>query len=211
MATLEPRQTGDTDNFAHLTHIVPSPNPLAQIQSWRAYLFQDNFEAALEDVDDWPARFLDSKDYRLTKTFLKGLTLLYSGDVEGARPLLLEAKQEFEAWHRQDESDYPVTRSLCYITAGLGDLEGARRHCKQALELAPADRYLEGNFKYNAATGLALAGDAEASIAILRSMLDGDAGPNMYDVIYHPAYDGIRDTEAYLQLLDEYGPDNTPR
>ena len=207
-AILDLRQTGDIDNYAHLTHIVPSPNPLAQMQSWRAYLYLDNFDAALEDVTDWPERFLNSKDYRVTRQLLRGLTYWYSGDIEKARPLLLDSKQKFETLLEQDEDNYAITRSLCFITAGLGDLEGARKHCNRSLATAPKDRYLEGNFKFYAAIGLAMVGDSQAAVTILKEMLDGDAGPDMYDVIYHPAFDGIRETSAYLELLNQYGPEN---
>lgn len=35
----------------------------------------------------------------------------------------------------------------------------------------------------------------------------GDVGPDMYEVIYHPAFDGIKETPDYLELLDQYGPE----
>jgi len=208
LATLELRQTGDINNFAHLTHIVASPNPTAQIQAWRAYLYLDDFDAALVDVADWPERFLDTKDYRFTRSLLSGLTHWYSGDIEKARPLLLDSKEEFETLLEQDEDNYAIIRSLCFITAGLGDLEGARKLCNRSLAAAPKDRYLDGHFKFYAATGLAMAGDAEAAVANLKAMLDGDVGPNMYEVMYHPAFDGIRETSAYLELLKQYAPEN---
>jgi hypothetical protein len=38
-------------------------------------------------------------------------------------------------------------------------------------------------------------------------MLDNDVGPTIYQVIYHPAFDGIRSDPAYVSLLKDYGPE----
>ncbi len=38
-------------------------------------------------------------------------------------------------------------------------------------------------------------------------MLEGDVGPTIYPIMYHPAFDGIRSDPAYIDLLEQYGPD----
>jgi len=197
---------GDIKNFARLGRLYAPPNPDAQLNIWLSSLYLDDFDAALQDVKDWQERYLSTKDFRVTRTMLVGLTHLYSGDGDAARPLLLEAKQEFETLLERHPENYPVNRALCIITGGLGEPSNAQQYCRDSLLTAPKDAFLAGDFNFFAATGLALAGDAQGSIKLLQAMLNGGIGPSIYPVIYHPAFDGIREDPAYIELLKKYGP-----
>ena len=198
---------GDIDTFSKLTHFAAALNPRVQLLSWRSSLYLDDFEAALQDVVDWQEGFLDTKDFRVTKPMLTGLTHLYAGEKDIALPLLRDAKREFDSLLQGSPENYAINRSLCFITAGLGELENAQKYCQQSLQTAPKDAYLTGDVNFDAAAGLALAGDAQASINLLKAMLAGDVGPTFYPVMYHPAFDGIRSDPAYIDLLQQYGPD----
>jgi tetratricopeptide (TPR) repeat protein len=200
------QETGDVARFARLAHSFAAPFPDAQLATWRSSLYIGDFEKAIQDVAEWQENYLDSKDYRFTRPMLIGLTHLYSGDTETARPLLLEVKSEFAALLDEDPGNYALIRSLCFITGGLSELTEAGRYCKDSLAAAPRDAFLAGEFKFDAAAGLALAGDAEGSVDLLKDMLDGDVGPTMYQVIYHPAFNRIREHAAYIELLEQYGP-----
>jgi TolB-like protein len=202
------QESGDITSFAYRSHLMHAPYADAQLDTWRSSLYMDDFDTAQQDVADWQERFLDTKDYRVTRPLLGGLTYLYSGDSETARPLLLEAEKEFKALLNGSPENFAILRSLCFITGGLGDLTDTQQYCKESLLAAPKDAYLAGSFKFDAAAGLALAGDAQGSTDLLRAMLDGEAGPSMHQVIYHPAFDGIREDAAYIELLEDYGPDN---
>jgi len=204
--SLELQASGDITSYAHLSHLVVPPHPDAQMDIWRSSLYIDGFDAALQDVADWQERFLDSKDFRVTRPMLAGLTHRYSGNTEAARPLLLQEKQDFERLLIENPDNYAILRSLCFIKGGLGDLAEAKQYCKASLLAAPKDAFLAGAFKFDAAAGLALASDAEGSIELLKLLLGGEVGPSMYQVIYHPAFDGIREDPAYIELLDKYGP-----
>jgi TolB-like protein len=198
---------GDIKEFSKLTHYAAALNPNVQLSSWRSSLYLDDFDAALQDVVDWQDGFLDAREFHVTKPMLTGLTFLYAGDVARATPLLRDARQEFEKLLQDKPGSYPINRSLCFITGGLVDLADARKYCQQSLITAPADAFYAGELKFNAAAGLALAGDAQASVELLKAMLDGDVGPTIYPVMYHPAFDGIRSEPAYFDLLAQYGPD----
>ena len=199
--------SGDISSYSNLNHFAATLVPNAQLRAWRSSLYLDDFEAALQDVADWQEGFLDTKGFRVTKPMLNGLTHLYAGKIESATPLLRDAKQEFESLLQDNPGSYTINRSLCFITGGLGELANAREYCQQALQTAPADAFFAGELKFDIAVGLALAGDTQASVGLLKAMLDGDIGPTMYPVIYHPAFDGIRDDPAYINLLKEYGPE----
>jgi TolB-like protein/Flp pilus assembly protein TadD len=201
---------GDVETFSKLSHFSSTLNPNVQLNSWSSSLYLDDFDAALQDVVDWQDGFLDTKDYRFTKPMLTGLTHLYAGDAESATPLLRDARQEFETLMQDKPGNYAINRSLCFITAGLGDLAGARQYCRQSLQTAPKDEYLAGAVKFNAAAGLALAGDAEASVELLKAMLDGGIGPTIYPVMYHPAFDGIRSDPIYTEFMQQYAPEEQP-
>jgi TolB-like protein len=203
---LELQESGDITRYAYQNHLMQAPHPNAQMDTWRSSLYIDDFDTALKDVDDWQERFLDSKDYRMTRPMLTGLTHLYSGDAESARPLLLEAKQEFESLLGATPDSFAIIRSLCFISGGLGNLAEAKQYCNDALLTAPKDAFIAGQFKFDAAAGLALAGDIQGAVELLKAMLEGEAGPTMYPVMYHPAFDGIREDTAYIELLEQYGP-----
>ena len=207
VAELQLLAHGDIREFSKLTHYAATLNPKAQLSSWRSSLYLDDFETALKDVVDWKDDFLDMREFHVTKPMLNGLTYLYAGDISRATPLLRDARQEFENFLQDRPGSYPINRSLCFITGGLGELADARKYCQQSLITAPADALYAGELKFSAAAGLALAGDAQASVELLKAMLEGDVGPTIYPVMYHPAFDGIRSDPAYIDLLEQYGQD----
>ena len=199
--------SGDIDSYSNLNHFAATVVPNAQLRSWLSSLYLDDFETALQDVADWQESFLETRNFRVTKPMLIGLTHLYAGNIESATPLLRGAKQEFETLLQTNPDSFTINRSLCVITGGLGELTNAQKYCQQTLQTAPADAFYEGDIEFEVATGLALAGDTQASVELLTAMLDGDAGPTFYPVMYHPAFDGIRDDPAYIKLLKDHGPE----
>jgi tetratricopeptide (TPR) repeat protein len=206
LAEINLLSSGDVKNFARYSRLYPAPNPETQLNIWLGSLYLGKYDTALQDVKDWPERYLESKDFHVTQPMLLGLTYLYSGDTDAARPLLLEAKLALETLLERHPESYPINRSLCTITGGLGELSNAQQYCRDSLATAPGDAFLAGDFKFFAATGLALAGDSQAALELLVAMLDGNVGFNIYPIIYHPAFDGIRENPAYIELLDKYGP-----
>ena len=198
---------GDIDTFSKLTHFAAALNPRVQLLSWRSSLYLDDFEAALQDVVDWQEGFLDTKDFRVTKPMLTGLTHLYAGEKDIAIPLLRDAKREFDSLLQGSPESYAINRSLCFITAGQGELENAQKYCQQSLQTAPKDAFYKGAIEFEVAAGLALAGDAQASVELLKAMLDGDVGPTIYPVMYHPAFDGIRSDPIYSEFMQQYAPE----
>jgi TolB-like protein/Tfp pilus assembly protein PilF len=207
IAELQLLAYGDINTFSKLSHFAASTNPGVQLNSWRSSLYLDDFDTALKDVLDWQDGFLDTKDYRFTKPMLNGLTHLYAGDIERATSLLSDARKEFETLLLVNPENYPINRSLCFITAGLGELANAQKYCHQSLQVAPKDAYLAGETMFNAAAGLALAGDVQASIELVKAMLNNGVGPTIYPVMYHPAFDGIRSDPAYTELMQQYAPE----
>ncbi len=206
LALLNLLESGDITSSRHLYHLVPADNAEVQMDVWRSSLYVDDLDGAMQDVNDWPDKFLDYKFFLMTRPLLTGLTHLYFGNTEQARPLLHEAKLEFESLLKDDSENYPINRSLCLITGGLGDLDGAQKYCSNALEAARPDAVQEGFYKFDSAAGLALAGDAEGAVELLEAMLVADAGPTIYPVIYHPAFDRIKDDPVYIEFLEQYGP-----
>jgi len=209
VAALQFNESGDVSNYSHLNHLMVTPNPSAQWDRWRSSLFMDDYAAAIEDIVNWSERFLVTKDRYLTKSLLTGLTHHYFGNDEAALPMLIEAKQDLEIRLKNNPNNYAVSRSMCLIMGALANLDATNLHCTTFLETAPKDAFITGGFKFDAAAGLALAGNAKASIELIRAILDGDAGPTIYMVIYHPAFDGIRQDPAYLELLEQISPEAT--
>ncbi len=72
--------------------------------------------------------------------------------------------------------------------------------------VARLDAVQDGFYKFDSAAGLALAGDTEGAVELIEAMLMADAGPTIYSVIYHPAFDRIKDDPVYIEFLEQYGP-----
>jgi len=206
-AILDLHEYGDISSYSHLSHLTSTSSADVQLDSWLSSLYLDEYETALQDVADWQEGFLDTKDFRFTRPMLTGLTYLYSGQVESAAPLLRDAKQEFETLLQESPGNYAIIRSLCFIAGGLGELADAKKYCHQALQTAPIDALVAGTFKFDAAAGLALAGDVEGSVELLQAMLDAEAGPTIYPIMYHPAFDGIRADPIYTEFMQQYAPE----
>jgi len=200
--------TGDVANYTHVLHLAESANPEAQMSKFYSSLFTRDWQSVFEDIENWPERFLDSKLQRVTRQMLTGLTWRYSGDFEKATPLLSASKQEFEALLAEDGDNHPILQSLCMINAGLGDIKAAKQSCADSLAAAPSDAYIVGEFEFEAAKGLALAVDAQGAIKLLDNILSSGMGPTVYFAIYHPAFDGIRQDPAYIELMRIYAPEH---
>jgi len=123
-------ESGDIASFAHLNHLMVPAHPEAQLDTWRSSLYADDYQAALQDVRNWQENFLNSKSYRLTRPILYGLTWLYSGDAETATPLLNVARENFKILLQKEPANYPILRSLCLISGGLGQRSAENALCK---------------------------------------------------------------------------------
>jgi len=208
LSNIHLNENGDVEHYFFLLHLTNAPYLDAQLDKWLSSLYLDDYEAAMLDVTDWPESFLVSKDLRVTRPMLEGLTHLYAGNPEIARPLLANELPVFESLLEENPDDFSILRSLCLMSGALGETAKAQQYCKVSLLAAPDDRYVMGLFRLDAAAGLALAGDAQGSIKLLTEMLLDDAGPTIYPVMYHPAFDGIREHPTYTEFMNQYGPDD---
>ncbi len=180
MANIDFLEGGDRKSYSHAAHLFASTYANAYYDAWLSALYLDDFDTALQDVAAWPEKFLESTDSRLTRAMMLGLTHLYAGDIKTAKPLLLQARQELEGLLEKTPQSYGITRSLCLISGGLGDIKAAKTYCKNAL----------------------------LAIELLQTSLANKVGIFLNHIIYHPAFDGIREDPAYLELLDQYGPES---
>jgi TolB-like protein len=201
------QSSGDIKSFQHLNHLAFASGAVSPDYTWYSSLYVDDFDAALQEVAEWQERYLVTNYQYVTKDFLTGLTLYYSGNPEKARPLLFESLQEFESLLQENEGDFTILRSLCFITGGLGDQQAATNYCKASLDAAPRDAFSESTYLFDAATGLAMAGETQASVDLLKAMLDSGVGPTVYPIMYHPAFDGIRADPIYTEFMQQYAPE----
>ncbi len=201
--------TGDIVSYSHVAHLADASNPSDQWSRFESSLYNRDWEAAFQDIDEWPEKFLDTKTYRVNRQMLTGLVSRYAGNPDKATPLLLAAKRELEALLAETDNRYAILHSLCLINGGLSDIQSARQSCADSLAAAPNDAFTANDTKFKAAVGLSLAGDTQASLELLESILSSGIGPPMYMVIYHPAFDGMRQEAAYIKLLNTYGPETT--
>ena len=207
LADFQLQSRGNVNAHHELNHLVSAVHSVAQANTWYSSLYIHDFDAAMQDVAEWQDRFLVTKDHNVTRKLLTGLTLHFAGDTEKARPLLLESLQQYEGLLLENENDFPILRSLCFISGGLGDRQAATDYCNASLKAAPTDAYRMGVYQFDAAAGLAMAGETQAALVILKIILESGIGPTIYPIMYHPAFDGIRSEPVFIEFMQQYAPE----
>jgi TolB-like protein len=207
LADFQLQSRGNVNAHHELNHLVSAVHSVAQANTWYSSLYIHDFDAAMQDVAEWQDRFLVTKDHNVTRKLLTGLTLHFAGDTETARPLLLESLQQYEGLLLENENDFPILRSLCFISGGLGDRQAATDYCNASLEAAPTDAFRMGVYQFDAAAGLAMAGETQAVLVILKIILESGIGPTIYPIMYHPAFDGIRSEPVFIEVMQQYAPE----
>ena len=196
---------GDTRMARYYLERAPGSFPETYYSLWFAMLADEDFDAALELIGNWPNTMLDVRIHHVTRPMLEGMTRLYAGETERADRLLLEEADQFEEILENHPNRFTTTRSLCQVEGALGRPDAARTRCAHARRLIPDDAFMRSEHLFRIAVGLALAGDEEGAIELLEESLSEEASMSLHDIRLHPAFRSLDGTEAFAELERRYG------
>ena len=80
---------------------------------------------------------------------------------------------------------------------------------EKSLQLNPADAVSNMQIRYQLVRGLAIAGEKKRSIEMLDSLIPPPTVISVRYVEIDPAFDGIRDDQAFIAMLDRHRGDST--
>jgi hypothetical protein len=133
------------------------------------------------------------------------MTLLYSGDSDGAHVALNEARGKLEAALELNPGDYQLNKGLCLTNGALGESIATSTSCDDAISTMPEDaydHYLEVN---QIAQGYALGGLQDKALESLEAALDAPVGPTASEIAANPAFRSLHETSRWQDLMRKHG------
>jgi TolB-like protein len=169
--------------------------------NWWLPVLQGDYETALERVDF--GAFAETRNDLEPPEMIRGLTLLYSGDIDAGRASLETARLQLEK--RESEApDSRVYRALCQTYGGLGLAEETLTACRRALEQEESDAVSVPGYRYQLASGLALGGQYDAALEMVESLLKMQARPARLIFDAEPSFRELKQDPRFESLLDAY-------
>ena len=169
--------------------------------NWWLPVLQGDYETALERVDF--GAFTETRNDLEPPEMIRGLTLLYSGDIDAGRESLETARVQLEK-RESEEPDSRVYRALCQTYGGLGLAEETLTACRRALEGEESDAVSVPGYRYQLASGLALGGQYDAALEMLESLLKMQARPARLIFDAEPSFRELRQDPRFESLLNAY-------
>lgn len=129
----------------------------------------------------------------------------HAGNMEAARPFLLQAQREFETLREQGEKGTNLHDWLIHVYGRLGDRAKVEKEAERLLALTAKDAWDHPDSERAVAVAYAALGDADRAIPLLESALVA-AGAESLTTAYlrlDPLWDPIRHDPRFQKLLAE--------
>jgi TolB-like protein len=139
---------------------------------------------------------------------LLGLTRVFAGDRERARPQLEEARSQLEAKLEEDPDDFLVLLGLCRVAGAIEDEDATRQYCASALAKIVDDAFDRGRWLVGIAGGLALGGQKEPALDLVESVFELPMGPSRAEVAADPALQSLHAEPRWQRI---FGADGSHR
>ena len=192
-------QEKDLETPLHLFDRYGSYDVLYAGFGWWIENVRGNYETAL-GFADW-GEFTETKFSLLPPERQRGLTHLYSGDLEGAQRELNAARAMLEERRDENLDDPRPYRSLCVVYGGLGMADEAKEACDKAVETFSNDAYEVGYLRVEVAKGLALAGFTDAALDMIELYLTEPSGYGPVRTELEPAFRSLADHPRFVELV----------
>ncbi len=165
-----------------------------------------DFEGMIQTVDDVPLDMYRGQLFLYLPSFILGLAYDHLGDRELARQHYEEALAEYIELSSVYDNDLRYIISLGRTYAGLGLAEQANGEIKKAIALVSGldDMMNSSAYKTDIATIYAKLQQSEEAVKILRDVLSTPGFQSVERVKIDPAWDPIRTTTAFQDLLREF-------
>lgn len=167
---------------------------------WLYLVLAGDYEGALE-ITKGPEQKFESKT-STPRDMLDGLTYLYSGDLDSAQPLLINARQQLQSRLESRPGDVFILMDLCTLSGALRETAESVVQCQAALEALPDDAYSKPVWLSWIAEGLAMGGHREMALEIISSVFEYRFGPSFNDLKRNPAYKSLHQSERWKSLFD---------
>ena len=165
-----------------------------------------DFEGMIQTVHDVPLDMYRGQLFLYVPSFILGLAYDHMGDHELARQHYEKALSEYVELSSIHDNDLRYMISLGRTYAGLGLAEQANAEIKKAIALvSDLDDMLNSSaYKTDIATIYAKLQNSEETVKILRDVLSTPGFQSIERVKIDPAWDPIRNTSEFQDLLREF-------
>jgi TolB-like protein/Tfp pilus assembly protein PilF len=193
---------GRLDEAARVLAEVPSAGIDPGLASYRAAqrLLERNYRLAIAELEPLLAQHDESLNgFRPLLTLNLGQAQRLGGDADGAKATMerLVARIQPDA-RRVDDTQVPVTLAQAY--AELGDGQKAVEQGQLALQLFASDANMRPTAQYGLAEALMVAGDKNAAIAQLESILKAPSNLTVALLRLDPIWDALRADPRFQDL-----------
>ncbi len=173
---------------------------------WLLGIFERDYDGVIKFLDELPDAIRRSSGTALEYAHVYELT----GQPELAQPYFEKARAVLE--QQVADPGLPVARSrrlmlLAMATAGVGDLDDARRFAEESMAMRfPDEPIVTKELLYHAALGVFIrSGDYDRAIELLDEHFATPVGWTIEGLSRNPQIDPIRDHPGWLALVEKYG------
>jgi len=186
------------------------PDLQAKIATGKAnlYLLRRQYAAALTEAEKIPDSSLASYPSSVCGKYITiGAAKRGLGDEAGAREAFLKAKQQAEAFEKQNPDVANVVSLVAEIHAWLGEKDAAIAGINRALELLPESKDAFGGpeITQNAAEIYTILGDTDKAVTILDGLFQRPAAITVPLLKLNPIWDPLRKDPRFQALIEKYG------
>ena len=208
LALLELRWHGDPQSArVHLAAMPSVENNESRRVRYLVELFDRNWDGALEALSGNTGVVFEAGSFYQPVALLGGLAYHLSGNDPAAQTSLIAAREMLERELERNPDDHRVHASLGLAEAALGRGSQAVRYAQRAVDLYPLSRDALGAPVQivNLALVYALLGDGDAAARYLRETLSIPSTMSVAWLEEDPLWDAVRGSDAFVELLLEFG------
>jgi TolB-like protein/DNA-binding winged helix-turn-helix (wHTH) protein/thioredoxin-like negative regulator of GroEL len=184
-----------------------APVPVrAMAMQWLAAIYERDFDAANELLEQWPGDSIDTPIVFRPKSWFYGTTLKMAGDPNRARMHFANAQSEIEKLLADRPKDLRLKITLADIKANLGHSDEAINLASEVLENMPPslDASASANYRLYAVKAYLTAGDFDSAINELDAYLSSPSVWAIEGLLPDPRFDPIRDDPQFVALVDRH-------
>ena len=173
----------------------------------KAFVMARRFDGALELVANWPVEWEQQRQLLILREAWSAEILHFAGRESESREQAKLALERLEQMKLSSPDDYRLYTPEAVMLAIMGDAEGSMAAVEKTLQLKPVDAVTDMQIRYQLARSLAIAGEIRGSAKMLDSLIPPPTTISVRFIELDPAFDGIRDDPAFVEMLDRHRGD----